>query len=173
MRESLRESHNHSTGHRGDAFLKGRWYSTFLLIVLGIQLYLLSTGVVGPLWQDVRSLADRGYLERSARLSFGDQFFRYIQFLRDEVPESGRIVLPPISVDDRLGNTGIMQFFLFPRSIVNCPTVETTEECLAVFQGSETYFLSVGPFPGNDNVEGTRRYLSYSDDLGLFLPLGS
>ena len=151
--------------------MKGRWFVTILLIALGIQLYLLSSSVVAPLWRDIRSVANLPPFERSARLSFGDQFSEYIQFIVKVVPESGRVVLPPISVDDTYGNLGIMQFFLFPRSIVNCPSIDATDDCLELFQGDDTYFLSVGTFPQKSKVDETRKYVPFEAELGLFLPL--
>ncbi len=151
--------------------MKGRWFAICLLIALGIQLYLLSSSVLEPLWRDIRSAADLTPFERSARLSFGDQFYGYVQFIREEVPEHGRIVLPPLTVDPTFGNMGIMQFFLFPRSVVNCPSVEAMEECLEMFRGQDTYFLSVGEFPEADAIGDTRRLLPFDAGQGLFLPI--
>ena len=92
------------------------------------------------------------------------------QFIVEVVPESGRVVLPPLTVDSTFGNMGIIQFFLFPRSIVNCPSVEATEECLELFQGDDTYFLSVDSFPESNQVGGTRKFLDFDSGLGIFLP---
>jgi hypothetical protein len=153
--------------------LKGRVFYSLLVIGFIAQLYFLSSGTLLPLWRDIRSVAGLSQEQRSARLSFGDQFSAYVLFINDVVPEDGRVVLPPVSVDPTFGNMGIMQFFLFPRSIVNCPSVEAAQECLDLFQGSETYFLSVKSFPGQSQVGGTRRHLPFGSDLGLLLPPGS
>jgi hypothetical protein len=150
--------------------MKQRGVLSLLLIALGIQLYLLSSSVVAPLWRDIRTVVALESGERSARLSFGDQFSDYIQFIVEVVPESGRVVLPPVTVDSTFGNMGIMQFFLFPRSIVNCPSIGVAEECLELYQGDETYFLSVDSFPENSQVGSTRKFLPFGTSLGIFLP---
>lgn len=132
---------------------------------------MIATRLVLPLNQKLKTLEGQSALERSALLSFGDRFTGYLQFVIDEIPEDARVVLPPVSVDATYGNIGIMQYFLFPRDVVNCPSVKDTDECLELFRGGATYFLFVKGFPAKEIVAELRPFVEFDLDLGVFLPV--
>jgi hypothetical protein len=145
--------------------------SVLLTIFILIQAWVIAMHVVLPLNRELKTLEGRSALERSALLSFGDRFTGYLRFVIDEIPDDARVVLPPISVDETYGNIGIMQYFLFPRDIVNCPSVADTSGCLEQFRGGATYFLFVKGFPGKVMVAETRQFVEFDVDLGIFLPV--
>lgn len=141
-----------------------------LFAVVLIQAAIVVTGIALPLYAEVRTVAGRSAFERGARLSFGDAFYEYVRFIRETVPEDGRIVLPPVSVDATYGNMGIMQFFLAPRGIVNCPAEDEIRECLQLFSGERTYFLAIRQYPDPADYGGRRNLIPLNDALGLLAP---
>lgn len=46
--------------------------------------------------------------ERCARIAFGDQFGDLIQFLETNVPQAGRVVIPPVDLDSTFGDVGLI-----------------------------------------------------------------
>ncbi len=141
-----------------------------LTLSILIQLGLSFSHIILPLQARLRTVSGSPILERSARLSFGDTFFEYVEFVKMNVPESGRVVLPPVSIDSTYGNQGIMQFFLFPRSTTNCPDAILVEECLQTFRGESTYFLYIEGFPAEGAASRSRELLLFDDHQGLYEP---
>jgi hypothetical protein len=59
---------------------------------------------------------------RSAYFFQGGQFADFIKFIHLNTPENARVVLPPRdSGPSALSTTPLMQFFLAPRQVINCP----------------------------------------------------
>lgn len=144
-----------------------------LILVIAIQSVLLGIKVIEPLYSDIATVKDSSSWTRSAQLSFGDRFTSYMDFLRTNIPKDARVVIPPLSIDSTYGNQGIVQFFLFPRSIVNCPDVALEAECLSTFDGASTYFLYIDGFPSQGVVGETLNFLQYDHGLGLYSPRDS
>jgi hypothetical protein len=65
---------------------------------------------------------------------------------------------------------GIMQYFLAPREVVNCPSEQETPECLSLFDGKDTYFLSVRDFPAVSDKSGGRELIPMDGSFGLLSP---
>jgi len=143
-----------------------------LIIVLGAiaQAGVVFDRQVLALGRRMRGILDRPAWERGARLSFGDEFADYMAFLRANIPEEGRVIVPPLAVDPALGNEGLMQYFLFPRTVINCPQIEEDEACLGAFGGESTYFLYVDGFPSPEIAGRTRALALFKDSLGVFAP---
>jgi hypothetical protein len=114
---------------------------------------------------EVRSLAA---WERSALLSEGQDFTDYVTFLRETLPESGKVVLPSSADIGEAGpftSIAFMQYFLFPRVILNCS--EPIEECLLTMTGPASYVLRVGgPQPSVEH----KTYVPFRDDRGVYVP---
>ena len=108
--------------------------------------------------------------DRSARIAFGDRFGDFIHFVDVEVPPDGRVVIPPMDLDATFGDVGLMQYFLFPREIVNCPSGSELSGCVRSLIGTGTYILHVGGFPSPDDVPLSKEYSPFSTDLGLYSP---
>lgn len=145
-----------------------------VLLVLGIcvvaQLALLFRFGILPLREQVRSVRDLPALERGAILSFGDSFAEYIQFLTYAIPEDGTVVLPPDEVDSALGHEGLMQYFLFPRRITNCPRSESSEACIERLKEVPAYFLVVGDYPPGGMIERWTTLKSFDERRGVLVP---
>lgn len=138
--------------------------------VIVVQTGLLLWYVILPLREQVRSVRDLSALERSAILSFGDSFAAYVQFLTDVIPEDATVVVPPDEVDSALGHEGLMQYFLFPRRITNCPRSESPEACIERMMEESAYFLAVGDYPPGSTIERSTTLKSFDERRGVFVP---
>ncbi len=150
-----------------------RLFNLALLVAVAVQVVLLADGVLLPLargsWE-VRGLAAR---ERSSRLAFGDSFSGYIEFLNEIIPEDALVVLPPSEIDSTFGHSGLMQYFLFPRRLTNCPAIDAWPECSVNYQGERTYLLSINGFPPPGIGLELKTFVAFDDRWGLFVPTGS
>ena len=126
---------------------KHRYKLVTLLLAVGVLFqagYLLRNASL-DLERIARSIGQTA-LWRGAKFNQGQRFANYVQFLHQNVPEDGRVVLPPAGVGPRaLGFTPFMQFFLAPREVINCSDFG----CLNDLSREDTYILVVGEFPGD------------------------
>jgi hypothetical protein len=101
---------------------KERWLSSLAILALVVatflQLRLVFEDFVQPrlgrYWQ-LRSLAA---WERSALLSEGEDFLEFVAFLKENIPETGKVVLPPHASIGEAGpftNIGFIQYSMIPR----------------------------------------------------------
>jgi hypothetical protein len=135
-----------------------------------MQIGLVIMTFILPLRNRIRGVQRLPALERSITLSFGDNFAAYMGFLMDVIPEEATVVLPPVEIDSTLGNVGLMQFFLYPRRIVNCPGEMRFDDCAILYSGEGTYLLSIADF-GADGVEdGNKVFIQFNDRRGVFAP---
>ncbi len=126
---------------------KHRYTLVTLLLAVGVlfQVGYLLRNASRDLERIARSSGQTA-LWRGAKFNQGQRFANYVQFLHQNVPEYGRIVLPPAGVEPRaLGFTPFMQFFLAPREVINCNDLG----CLKDLSREDTYILVVGEFPGD------------------------
>ena len=144
--------------------------SGILLIVLVMVQFILLAVAVRPLAVRVREHRGAAAVDRSARLAFGDEFGDFIRFLGAEVPPEGRVVVPPMDIDPTFGDVGLVQYFLFPREIVNCPSGAELPGCIRSLVGTRTFILRVGGFPVAEDVPPSKGYLPFSADWGLYSP---
>jgi hypothetical protein len=125
---------------------KHRYTLVTLLLTLGVlfQTSYLLRNASRDLERIARSIGQTA-LWRGAKFNQGQRFANYVQFLHQNVPEDGRVVLPLAGVGPRaLGFTPFMQFFLAPREVINCSDFD----CLRNLSREDTYILVVGEFPG-------------------------
>lgn len=143
------------------------------------ELLLAGTAVVqvASLLIGVRALAQKvgewqgvPAVERSVRIAFGDDFEALVTFLRTRIPEDGRLVIPPMDLDATLGNVGLVQYFLFPREIVNCPSGDDLPACVRSLTGAQTCILRIGDFPPQEDVPSTKMYIPFDEERGLYCP---
>lgn len=118
-----------------------------------------------------RLIADMGQpaVWRSARYSQGRRFAQYVLFLNQKIPPNYRVVLPPDSAAPRaIATTPLMQFFLLPRTVINC----TSPDCLDPLSLQDTAVLTTGGFPGAEiNAQG--RLEQFDAEWGVLLPKDS
>ena len=139
-------------------------------LVVVIQIGLVITTFILPLRNRIQGVRRLPMLERSITLSFGDDFAAYMGFLMDVVPEEATVVLPPVEIDSTLGNLGLMQYFLYPRRIANCPGEMDFADCAFLYSGERTYILAIADFPPKGAVEINKPYIQFDDRRGLYAP---
>jgi hypothetical protein len=144
--------------------------SSLTLIALFILQFVFLAMAVQPLAARVQEHRGAPAIDRSARIAFGDQFADFIRFLDAAVPPDGRVVVPPMDIDSKFGDVGLMQYFLFPRQVVNCPSGPDMRPCIRSMVGTRTYILRAGEFPRADDVPPSKEYSPFEDDLGLYAP---
>jgi len=135
-----------------------------------IQIGLVITTFVLPLRSRIQGVRQLPSLERSLTLSFGDDFAAYMGFLADVIPEEATVVLPPVEIDSTLGNVGLMQYFLYPRRITNCPGEMDFTDCAILYSGERTYLLAIADFPPEGTSETSRTFLQFDDRRGVYEP---
>ena len=107
--------------------------------------------------------------ERTALFQEDEDFAGFISFLRLQIPEDGRLILPPRRPERSLAHVGFMQYFLFPREIHTCGLNEV-DDCILRVTGRKTYIISLPDFPPRDLAERSKRFVPYSGDYGVFVP---
>ena len=145
---------------------------SFILITLSvaIQIGLVITTFILPLRNRIQGVKQLPRLERSITLSFGDDFAAYMGFLADVIPVEATVVLPPVEIDSTLGNVGLMQYFLYPRRITNCPGEMDFADCAVMYSGERTYILTIADFPPEGAAEMSKTFIQFDDRRGVYEP---
>lgn len=156
--------------HRIPSLLRDRraLLGTLLAMMVIAQGLVTLRTTIAPMYADARDVRGLPSLQRGGVISFGDNFAAYIGFLRSQVPEAARVVIPPFDLDPVYGNLGLMQFFLFPREIVNCPSGPDLSACTSSLTSPNTYLMRVRSFPHPESVARGRLLLQFDDQLGLY-----
>jgi hypothetical protein len=143
-------------------------------LAAAIQLFVLLQSNLIPLTLRVWNNRSSSARQRRAALAFGSDFAGFMRFAADVVPPEAKLVLVRPDQDETFGNIGLMQYFLIPRKLINCPSSEPAEQetCLLQLTGSDTYILKVGSFPPIEAVEGSKKLLRYNDAWGVYAPSG-
>jgi hypothetical protein len=112
--------------------------------------------------------------QRSAALAFGSDFAGFMRLVADTVPPTAKLVLPRPEQDATFGNVGLMQYFLIPRKLINCPSSEPADEeaCILKLGGPDTYILAVGSFPPRQAAESAKTIVPFNDSWGVYVPSG-
>jgi hypothetical protein len=135
-----------------------------------IQALVLSQVAIKQLWPRLLSVRSESTISRSATIAFGDEFDSFIDFLLQHIPEDGLVVLPPKGSDIRFSDEFLMQFYLMPRVLTNCPEPEQFLTCLRDRSGPRTFMISVGANPDPRITEIFGTYLPHSGEFGLYAP---
>lgn len=154
------------------AYLSGSLQSIALAAAAVLQLVLLSATTVLPLAKGVFEMRGDSARERSIRLTFGDSFAGYIEFLNQLIPQDALVVLPPAEHNSDFGHVGLMQYMLFPRRLTNCPTIAQWDTCKANYLGPTTYLISVDGFPPPGVPIEAKEYITFDARRGVFVPVG-
>jgi hypothetical protein len=141
-----------------------------LILALIIQSYAVLEGHVLPIVRRIWEVRHEDALRRSALLAFGDDFANYVAWLRDSIPPNARVAIPKEEQGGLFGNLGLMQYFLFPREIVDCP-VEEVEACVTRMTSPRSFILAPNDvFPPRSVLGVQRQFYSYDDIRGVFGP---
>ena len=138
----------------------------FALIVQGVT---LTRSYILPTLEQVWDLRKSPPWYRAAALENGVEFAGYISFLRAQVPEDGRVVLPPWQWQETVAHVGFMQYFLFPRELHNCG-LDEVPACTLRASGRNTFIVALPDFPPRELAEQAKRFISYQDGMGVFVP---
>jgi hypothetical protein len=139
-----------------------------LSVAVAANVWAMASGYLRPFHQHFLGLADKPAIERSAEISFGDRFTGYVLFLRSEIPPDATVIQPAFDADQTFGHRGLMQYFLFPRTVMACPVEITWASCMDRFAGPGTYVLAVGGFPPPFDPALGAVYISYQLGEGVF-----
>ncbi len=108
-------------------------------------------------------------IERSAILAKGLEFAEYMSFLRETVPENAKVVMPPHEPVQPLSNRGFAEYFLMPRTIINCGSDEV-RECVLRMTGEHSYIVTAWKFPPKDAAESVKKFIPFRNELGVYAP---
>jgi len=139
-------------------------------IALALQGGILVQTRIAPTLRDLASVRNASALDRSATLAFGDDIAAYMAFVRGAVPPDAQLVVPPMIDEPVLGNIGLMQYFLLPRHIINCPAGPDLRACVRSMDGPTTYTLRTADFPNPNDVPPDRPLLAFSPEQGVYAP---
>jgi hypothetical protein len=140
-----------------------------LIIAIILQSWISVAQYVLPLKADIRTVDDLSALERSAYLGFGDDFAKFMSFLRNGVPENGTVVVPPMSADELFGNSALMQYFLYPRMIKRCDNTENFETCRERYSGTKIYMLSTSQYNPKSSLLDDASQIPFDETKGLII----
>lgn len=146
------------------------WVILILLaIVVVVQSWNLANDYVKRRSKTVWDLKGFSAIERSAILSEGMEFAEYMSFLRDTVPENAKVVMPPHQPVQPLSNMGFAEYFLMPRTIINCGSDEV-RECVLRMTGEHSYIVTAWKFPPKDAAESVKKFIPFRNELGVYAP---
>lgn len=143
----------------------------FLVLIVSLQFAILLRGYLKDIFPRVEEGIKQPATYRSASILFGEKYAEYIEFVKAMVPEEGLVIIPKEEQVWNFGNVGLMQYFLFPRNIADCP-VETLDECILNLKGTNTYILAPdSTYPPRDLADQVKQFIPFDKDQGLYVPL--
>lgn len=128
--------------------------------------WVLLPGMARDLWR-IRQTMGKDALWRGAAFQGGERLANYLQFLRTHLPEDAEVVLPDvagISADKGL-TTAAVQFYLLPRQVRNCLTLECLKQslpraCILYTTHAENQFLP----------DSNGQKVAFDSRWGVYLP---
>lgn len=145
--------------------------TAIVLVAVLLQLRSLTADFIGPRLRLGWSLRGSSAWERSARLSEGEDFLAFVTFLRTAIPETAKVVFPPHSYISKAGvftELDFMEYFLFPRQVLNCG--EPVDECVRSLTGPGSYIVAVGGFPPAEAAQSVKEYVPFQEGKGVYVP---
>ncbi len=140
----------------------------FLIVVI-VQSWNLANDYVIQKSKAVWWLKGFSAIDRSAIFTEGMEFAEYMSFLRDTVPENAKVVMPPHQPVQPLSNMGFAEYFLMPRTIINCGSDEV-RECVLRMTGEHSYIVTAWKFPPKDAAESVKKFIPFRNELGVYAP---
>jgi len=116
------------------------------------------------------SILSTNPIERTAALSFHQDFGNFIHFFQTNVPEQATVVvltaypngIEPIAFAD------LFQYFVFPRKLVFCSSLDTCQDSLQADPG-KTYVVYQNGVPPQTELPSLH-LKSFNDSLGIYIP---
>jgi hypothetical protein len=157
--------------HRGFRWVRANSPIIILGVAVTFQLIQIFQGYSLKTFQIIWQEWSRPSVWRSASILFGDNYAEYIEFVKAFVPKNGLVMIPKEEQVWDFGNVGLMQYFLFPRQIVDCP-IESLEECILNLKGPNSYILAPdATFPPRRYADRVKEFIPFKGDRGLYVPL--
>jgi hypothetical protein len=128
------------------------WPVVLSVAILGQTAFLLRDYVLPWGWR-AKQVLDQPRLVRSADMSLGVQATRAIQFIDQVVPQEAVVLLPPEGAPGRFALERSMQYFFFPRRLIECGSAES-ERCSQALATPEVYILATEDFPAQSAAQG-------------------
>lgn len=142
-----------------------------ILLAFIIQFAVMAQSIIEPMAREILDVRNEQAPERSAVISFGDGIAGYIAFIIDRTDKDEFVLLPYRENHEVLGNEGLMQYYLIPRRITNCPFDQPFEKCLLIQGGSRTSILSLNGFPPVAIDDGKYLFVPFNEDWGIYIPI--
>jgi hypothetical protein len=156
--------------HRGFRWARANIPFLILGIAVTFQLIQIFQGYVPKTFNTIWQERSRPAVWRSASILFDTDYAEYIEFVKANVPEDGLVMIPKEDQVWDFGNVGLMQYFLYPRQIADCP-IESLEECILNLKGPKTYILAPdATFPPREVADQVKRFIPFEGDRGLYVP---
>ena len=149
--------------------LTGVLSGLILLVAVVVQLAVVVRAILLPDLDQLWTTRRHSTYDRSVVFFLDDLSLNYLKFTNSQIPEDAVVVIPKQTYEPIFGHVGMMQFYLFPRTIVDCP-LEAAHECLGAGR-SNTYILAPSiDFPPRELIPDSMRYVQHDGDRGLFAP---
>lgn len=142
-----------------------------ILLAFIIQFSVLAQSIIRPAAIEILDVRNDQAPKRSAVIAFGDGIAGYIAFIIERTDEDGFVLLPYRETHEVLSNIGIMQYYLIPRRITNCPYDQPFEDCLLIQGGSRTSILSLNGFPSVAIDDGKYQFVPFNEAWGIYVPI--
>jgi hypothetical protein len=136
---------------------------------VAIQGYRAYEAQLRPTMEVVQSLMGLPAWQRAAIILEGEEFAGYLEFLRTEIPDDARVILPPRVPFRPVAHVGFMQYFLYPREIHNCG-VNEVDACVLRVGGRTTYIVAVSDFPPPEHAQVTKCFVEFDEAFGVWVP---
>lgn len=113
------------------------------------------------------SISSSNAIERSTAIAFHENFTKYIHFLRTTIPDSATVIIMTSYPDgfEQFGNLGLDQYFLFPRDVVLCSSMD---DCMNNVQ-NKAYVIYQNGSPSLSELPSFHLSL-YTESLGVYIP---
>jgi len=156
----------------------GRWLLGLLILTAAaIQLWVAVEQFAVPWQAQLVGLWRQPAWKRAGYVAqyLGPDRTEFIGFLRSSIPQDAKVVIPPEGYGDIFGFPNLMQAYLFPRDIVDCPS-DKPYRCIfdlaAAVPRVPVAVIKVAPFPTEDlGVQGFTLH-RYNDEWGVFVSEG-
>jgi hypothetical protein len=144
--------------------------SILLLLLVLIQAGVFIRATIVPTATELQEWRGQPAVVRSAGIAFGDRFAGYVEMLRERIPDQAVVLIPRLNTHEVIGHEGLMQYYLYPRTISNCPRYQPVDVCIQLQQGARTYILHIETFPPSGLVDRSMRYEAFDEAWGVYIP---
>jgi hypothetical protein len=145
------------------------WTSKIILAILVAGVIFQASFVVQqyawPRLVEIDQLRGQPSWYRSAAIRTNPKQADFIEFLRTEIPAGSRVILPTTTGDSPFNYHGIMQYYLFPRTIVAC---RRSILATCVRENRPAFIVQTGGFPDRSAVPTDWGLTSYEERSGVY-----